>query len=108
MGLIRGLAGVVLSVLALLVGLVAIILCVTVILLPVGLPLLAYASRIFAQAVELMLPRAVSHPVHAADRRTRKYRRKAKKKFGTTRPTMKKVRKRARHITNGGRKKALL
>lgn len=63
MALIRGLAGAVVALVALLLAVVAVVLCVTVILLPLGLPLLGYAGRLFALALKLMLPRAVSHPV---------------------------------------------
>ena len=61
MRLLRGLLGTLLWILAAVVGLVAVILCVTVILLPLGIPLLGYARRLFAQAVRMMLPRAVAH-----------------------------------------------
>jgi hypothetical protein len=53
-------------------GLVAAILCVTIILLPVGLPLLGYAGRLLAISMKLMLPRAVSQPVDTADNSMRK------------------------------------
>ncbi|NUP32454.1 MAG: hypothetical protein HOU01_12130 [Streptomycetaceae bacterium] len=48
---------------ALLLGLVGVLLCVTLILLPLGIPILGYARRLFTSAVRLMLPRAVAHPV---------------------------------------------
>lgn len=81
MRLLRGLAGALLWILALLLALVAVILCVTVILLPIGLPLLGYARRAFTLSMKLMLPRAVSHPVETADdamrKRGRRMRRRA-------------------------------
>lgn len=102
------LAGAVLALLAFLLGLIAVILCVTVILLPVGLPLLAYASRVFALALKLMLPRAVSHPVRTVERTARKGGRRTGKKLEAVRPAMKSVRDRGRYIAAGGPKKALL
>jgi hypothetical protein len=58
MQLLRGLAGVLLWVVALLLALVAIILCVTVLLIPLGLPLLGYARRLFTLSLKLMVPRS--------------------------------------------------
>lgn len=72
MRLLRGLLGGLLWILAAVVGLVAVILCVTVILLPLGLPLLAQARRMFTTSVRLMLPPAVAHPVRTMDKKSRK------------------------------------
>ena len=72
MRLIRGLGGVLLWILASVLGLVAVILCVTVILLPVGLPLLRLAGKSYGTATRLMLPRAVAHPVKETRRSWRK------------------------------------
>jgi hypothetical protein len=55
-----------------LLGLVAVLLCVTVILLPVGIPLLRLAGRSYGTATRLMLPRAVAHPVKESKRGFRK------------------------------------
>lgn len=65
MRLLRLMAGVLVWLLASVLGLVAIILCVTIILLPVGVPLLLLARRLFVKAVQLLLPREVAHPVRA-------------------------------------------
>lgn len=108
MGLIRGLAGAVISVVALLLALVAVVLCVTVILLPLGLPLLAYAGRIFALAMKLMLPRAVSHPVRRVEKALPTGRRKRGMNFSISRPDLKRLRKRARKRFGGGRRRRLL
>lgn len=47
----------------------------TVILLPLGIPLVKLAGRLFSLSVRLMLPRELAHPVHhlkkAADKRVR-------------------------------------
>jgi hypothetical protein len=72
MRLLRGLAGVVLWVLAAVLGLVSVILCVTVILLPLGIPLLLLTRRMFTAAVRLMLPRDVAHPLQEAKKSARK------------------------------------
>lgn len=66
MRLLRGLAGTVLWILAAVLGLVAFLLCVTILLLPVGLPLLRVSRQLFTQAVRLMLPPSVAHPVKSA------------------------------------------
>jgi len=78
MRLLRGLLGGLLWILAAVLGLVAIVLCVTVILLPLGLPLLAQARRMFTTSVRLMLPPAMAHPVKTMDKNARKKGRKAK------------------------------
>jgi hypothetical protein len=62
MGVLRGLAGALLWIASLLLVLVAAVLCVTVLLLPVGLPLLGYARRLFTLSLKLMLPRRKSGP----------------------------------------------
>lgn len=77
MRLLRGLAGALLWILALLLIVVALVLCVTIILLPVGLPLLGYARRLFALSLKLIAPRAVSRKVATARDSTRTRRRKA-------------------------------
>jgi hypothetical protein len=56
MGLLRGLGGALLWIVSLLLLLVAVILCATVLLLPVGLPLLGYARRLFTLSLKVMLP----------------------------------------------------
>jgi hypothetical protein len=68
MRLLRALPGAVLWIVASVLGLVGVVLCVTVILLPVGIPLMKIAGRMFSHAVQLMLPRAVSHPVDELDK----------------------------------------
>lgn len=72
MRLVRGLIGAVLWILAALLGLVAVVLCVTVILLPLGIPLLMLSRRLFTQAVRLMLPRSMAHPVQELGKKGRK------------------------------------
>ena len=78
MRVLRGLGGAVLWLLAVVVGLVAVIMCVTVILLPLGIPLLGLARRMVTNGVRLMLPRAVAHPVKTLDKGGRDRGRKVK------------------------------
>ena len=106
MRLLRGLAGTLLWIVAAVLGLVAAILCVTIILLPVGLPLLGYAGRLFALSMTLMLPRALSHPVDTAEESMHKQSRKAKDNLSaTTASEFKKLRKRSRKQARQVRKK---
>ncbi len=72
MRLLRGVGGAGLWIVASLVGLVGVILCVTVILLPVGIPLLKISGRSFSHAVQLMLPRALVHPVNELGKAAKK------------------------------------
>ena len=72
MRLLRGLLGALLWIVASLVGLVGVIACVTLILLPVGIPLVMLARRLFGKSVRLFLPPAVAHPAKETRRRGRK------------------------------------
>jgi len=63
MRLIRGLLGALMWLGAALLGLVGVLLCATLILIPLGVPLLGYARRLFTSSVRMMLPKAVAHPV---------------------------------------------
>lgn len=78
MRLLRGLGGALLWILATVVGIVALIMCATVLLLPLGVPLLGYARRLFAQGGRLMLPRALAHPVGEVRKGTSQLRHRAK------------------------------
>jgi hypothetical protein len=101
MRLLRGVAGLLLWIVAALLGLVGVVLCVTVILLPLGIPLLGYARRLLALSMKLMLPRAVSHPVETAGKSMHKQGGKAK-------TDVKHVRKRGRKTARQTRKKLRL
>lgn len=63
MKLLRGLAASLLWILAGVLGLVGGLLSVTIILLPLGLPLLWLARKLGGTAGRLMLPKVVKHPV---------------------------------------------
>jgi hypothetical protein len=109
MGLLRGLAGALLWIVSLLLILVGAILCVTIILLPVGIPLIGYAGRLFSVSVRLMLPRAASHPVKTTDKAMDKHGRKARKQArhdaADTKRGLKKIRKRGHKKAQRVRKK---
>jgi len=62
------LGGSLLWLLAGVVGLLGVVLCLTLVLLPVGVVLLAAARKLFGYAMMLMLPRAVRHPVDEVGR----------------------------------------
>ena len=80
----------------------------TVILLPVGLPLLGYALRLYSMSLKLVLPRAVSHPVDTAERSVRHRGRTAKKDLAGAAPDLKKVRQRGRDTVRRVRKRVPL
>ena len=79
MRLLRGIVGALMWIASALVGLVGVVLCVTVILLPVGIPILGAARRMFGASVRLMLPRAVAHPAKEVKRSTRRRAKNLKK-----------------------------
>jgi len=72
------------------VGLLGVVLSVTIILLPIGIPLLMLARRLFRMAMALILPRAAVHPIQemgkkapdvvSSGRAGRKTRKKLRKK----------------------------
>lgn len=74
MRVLRAIPGGLLWLVASLLGLVGILLCVTIILLPLGLPLVKLAGRLFKCSVQLMLPRALAHPVNELTRAAEKKR----------------------------------
>lgn len=107
MRFVRGMGGALLWVLACVVGLLGAVLSVTVILLPVGVPLLLLARKLFGTATKLLMPRAVSHPVQEAGRSVRKSGRKARKKAPdvSAEDTVKRGRKRLEKATRRTRKR---
>ena len=95
MRILKGLAASLLWILAGVLGLVSLLLCLTVILLPLGIPLLGLARRMFTRAVALMLPRAMSHPLDEG-------RKKARSKKDELGGTAKKGPKKAKKVGNKG------
>jgi hypothetical protein len=63
MWLLRGLGASLLWIVAGVVGLLGIILSATLILLPVGIPLVMLAKKIFGYSMVLLVPGKVRHPV---------------------------------------------
>lgn len=72
MRVLRALLGALLWLIAALVGLVGLILCVTVVLLPVGIPLLMLARRLLQRAIWLFLPPGAAHPLKTSKKSTEK------------------------------------
>jgi hypothetical protein len=101
MRLLRGLLGAVVWIVAALLGLLGLVLCVTVILLPVGIPLLGIAGRLLTRAVQLMLPRALAHPIDEVTKSVKKEGRKAR---AVTSDTVGDVRNNARKFARKQRK----
>ena len=66
MRLLRALGGSLLWILAGVIGLVGVLLSVTIILLPVGIPLLWLARKLFRAAMVLLVPKKARHPVEVA------------------------------------------
>ena len=94
MRLLRGLLGALLWILAAVLGLVGLVLCVTVVLLPLGIPVVGLAGRLFTHAVKLMLPRLVAHPIDEFTKATKKKGRKIRAvSSDTVADTAKKARK---------------
>jgi hypothetical protein len=89
------------------VGSLGVLLSLTIILLPLGVPLLMLARRLFGLSARLMLPRSVVHPVKELQRRTTtgpsraidRGRRTVARATGRRPPTMRtRMRKRARRL----------
>lgn len=76
----RALAGALLWIVSGVIALVAVIPCLTIILLPVGIPLLKVGTRMFGQAMRLFMPPELSRPVKRPVKHGRKPVKKAWKK----------------------------
>ena len=72
MRLLRGLLGALMWIVGAVLGLVGLLLCVTVVLLPLGIPAVGFACRLITHAVKLMLPRSLAHPVDELTKTTKK------------------------------------
>ena len=105
MRLLRGLLGALFWILAVVVGLVGAILCVTVILLPLGIPLLGVARRLTGKAMRLMMPPAMAHPVKETGKAVRKNKRKAASAVPSPDLGAKSVRRRSRGFLRRRRKR---
>ena len=106
MRLLRALVGVVLWILASLVGLVGAILCVTIIGLPIGIFLVRRAGRMFSSAVRLMLPPSLAHPVKEMKKSAQdKSEKGAERTKDTARSTGKKTKELPAEVTKKVKKK---
>ena len=81
---LRALLGGLVWILACVVGLVGALLSVTLVLAPVGIPLLFLARRLFQASMAFFLPRAMRHPVQELGKKGRKAAEGAGKKAGRT------------------------
>jgi hypothetical protein len=82
MKILRWLGAGLIAIVAGVLALVGLILCVTLVLAPLGIPILMLARRVFALAGRMVVPRALRHPIDELDRsgeeKTAKLKRKAK------------------------------
>src|SRR5687767_10615527 len=69
MRILRGVAGALLWIVAAVCGLVAVVLCISIMLLPVGLPVLGGSRRVIGMAVALVLPSEVVNQVEQTRKR---------------------------------------
>jgi hypothetical protein len=106
MRVLRALAGSLLWVLACVVGLLGVLLSVTLILLPVGIPLLLLARKLFKYSLTLFLPRVVRHPAQELGRKGRSGAKGAADTMGVSGKKLQRGRKRGRKLTNKARKQA--
>jgi hypothetical protein len=72
MRVLRALLGGLVWILACVVGLVGALLSLTLVLAPVGIPLLLLARRLFKASMAFFLPRAMRHPVRELGKKGRK------------------------------------
>ena len=105
MRVLRGLGGSVLWILAGVLGLLGVVLSVTVILAPVGIPLLMLARRLFRYSMRLFLPRQVRHPVQESGKSLRRGAKDAKGSVADATPDMKGALKTGRKVRKKARKK---
>jgi hypothetical protein len=106
MTVLRALLGSLLWILACVVGLLGVLLSVTLILLPVGIPLLFLARKLFKYSMTFFLPRAVRHPAQELGRKGRRSAGDAADAMGASGRTLKRARKRGRKLTKKARKQA--
>ena len=104
MRMLRALLGSLLWILACVVGLVGAVLCVTLILLPLGIPLLLLARKLFAYSMTFFLPRVVRHPAKELRAKSSKGVSDAADSLGLSGKTLKRARKRGRKTGKKGRK----
>ena len=116
MRMLRALAGSLLWILSGVLGLVGVLLCVTIILLPLGIPLIALARRLFRYSMVFFLPRKVRHPAQELGKSARKGAKKGVKGASDAMPELpsrrarrkaaKRAKKRVGKMSKRARKKA--
>ena len=105
MRVLRGLGGSVLWILAGVLGLLGVVLSVTLILAPLGIPLLMLARRLFRYAMRLFLPREVRHPVQESGKSLRRGAKDASGTVASASPDLKGARKTGKKLRKKARKK---
>ena len=105
MRVLRGLGGSVLWILAGVLGLLGVVLSVTLILAPVGIPLLMLARRLFRYSMRLFLPREVRHPVQETGKSVRRKSKDASSSVAGATPDLKSARKAGKKVRKKARKK---
>jgi uncharacterized RDD family membrane protein YckC len=101
---LRALAGSLLWILACVVGLVGILLSVTLILLPVGIPLLLLARKLFRYSLTFFLPRVIRHPAQELRKKSSDTASDTADSMGLSRKNMKRARKSGRKAGKKARK----
>jgi len=104
MRILRALLGSLLWIVAGVVGLVGALLSLTLVLLPVGFPLLLLARKLFAYSMTFFLPRAVRHPAKELRKKGRAGARDAAEGVGLSRKARKRALKHTRKRAKKGRK----
>lgn len=102
MRVLRAVGGAVLWLLATVVGLLGAVLSITIVLLPIGIPLLLLAGSLFRRSMALLLPRSVLHPVEETGKtakRKAKRLRKGKDIPGVSPRQVKRGKKRVRRVS---------
>jgi len=103
MWLLRGLGASLLWIVAGVVGLLGVLLSVTIILLPVGIPLLMLAKKVFGYSMVLLVPGKVRHPAEHAEKSARKG---VRRMFGSSTEAAGKAGKSGKKTARKARKKA--
>jgi hypothetical protein len=96
MFLLRGLAASLLWIVAGLLGLLGVLLCATLVLLPIGIPLLMLAKKVFGYSMVVMVPGKVRHPVQHAEKSTKRRFKRVGKKSKPVQGMVKTQRRKAR------------
>ena len=98
MRFLRGLAAIPVFLLATVLLVVAAVLCVTILLLPLGIPLGFIAMRLYAKGVKMLLPRSSTPRRHGRHRVRRLRTRPAKRIKRVRKDTRKRVRRARRTL----------